>query len=414
MTLKPGAYRVLALPAISTGHRSASMKILLFANTAWYLFNFRRSLAEVLRAQGHEVILASPPDPYGEKLRALGFRWEPVPMERRSINPWRELSLILWLARLMRRERLDLVHSFTIKCVIYGSIAARLAGVRARVGAAAGMGYVFTRHTPGALALRAVATALMRLALGGRRVRLIVQNPDDLAFFVETRLMPRESVTLIPSSGVDGTRFHPADAEAQFERRARTGFRVLLPARLLWDKGVAEYMEAARYLRAAGRHDIHFLLAGSPDPGNPTAVPESDIRGWAEEGLIEWLGHVEDMPTLLRSVDVVALPSYREGLPKGLIEAGASGLPLVTTDVPGCREVVTHELNGLLVPVRNGAALADAVVRLRDDPALSARLGAAARQACLERFDERRVISDTLEVYRALTAVADQDIAVVP
>ncbi len=388
------------------------MKILLFANTAWYLYNFRRSLAERLQAEGFDVLLASPPDPYGSKLEALGFRWIPIPMRRRSINPVRELVVLWWLHRMMRREGIELVHSFTIKCVIYGSIAARWARIKSRVGSAAGMGFVFTQQTIQARVLRLIARAMMHIALGGPRVRLIVQNADDYKFFVDTGLMPEHALKLIPSSGVNAERFRPAEVNARLrEIGGRDGFRVLLPARLLWDKGVAEFVDAARLLRAANL-PIHFLLAGAPDEGNPTAVPESKILEWQSEGLVEWLGHVDDMPELLRSVDAVALPSYREGLPKGLIEAAACALPLVTTDVPGCREVVTHEKDGLLIPVRDAHALARAIKRLYDDPKLAAQLGSNARKSCLARYDERRVIADTLAVYDALCSPKVHETAV--
>ena len=372
------------------------MKLVLFANTDWYLYNFRRSLALALRDAGHELLLISPPGPYGAKLRALGLRWESVPMDRRSLNPVREALLLLHLVRLLRRERPDIVHGFTIKCAVYGSLAARLAGVPGRVNAVAGMGYVFISNSLKARVLRPIVRALLKLALGGRNARLILQNPDDVALFERAGLVDASQVRLIQGSGVDCSRFLP-DAKRQPGSR----LRVLLPARLLWDKGLAEYVQAARLLRAEGRQ-IDFLLAGDPDPGNPAAVPEADVRAWVEQGLVQWLGHVDDMPALLRSVDIVALPSYREGLPKGLIEAAASGCALVTTDVPGCREVVTHEVDGLLVPVRNGAALARAVARLQEDPALRARLADAGRHKALEHFDERIVIRNTLAVYGEL------------
>jgi glycosyltransferase involved in cell wall biosynthesis len=239
---------------------------------------------------------------------------------------------------------------------------------------------------------------LFRYALGGRGSRLILQNPDDIRTFTGARLVNPDDVRLIPGSGVDCSRFTPAETQRE---AAGARFRVVLPARLLWDKGLAEFVEAARILRGRGAA-IDFLLAGDPDPGNPAAVPEAVIRGWVDEGLVQWLGHVSDMPALFRSVDCVALPSYREGLPKGLIEAAACALPLVTTDVPGCREVVTDGEDGLLVPVKNGAALADAIARLEADPALRRRLGAAARAKALELFDERSVVERTLGVYREL------------
>lgn len=375
---------------------SPKIRALLFANTDWYLYNFRRSLAAALRDAGHEVLLVSPPGEHGERLEALGFRWLPAPMDRRSLNPFKELKLLAWLHALIRREGIDLVHGFTIKCAVYGALAARLSGRAARVSAVAGMGYVFTSDDRRARLLRPVVRGLMRVALDGPRARLILQNPDDVALFERARLVHPKRVRLIKGSGVDCSRFSPAERNG-----TRDPFRVLLPARLLWDKGLAEFVEAARLLKAQGRA-IEFLLAGDPDPGNPASVPEATVRQWADEGLVNWLGHVDDMSALFASVDAVALPSYCESLPKGLIEAAASELPLVATDVPGCREVVTHGVDGLLVPPKDAAALAAAIARLHDNPHLRTRLARAARAKALAHFDERIVIDRTLDVYQEL------------
>lgn len=373
------------------------MKVLLFANTDWYLFNFRRSLALALREAGHGVLMVSPPGPYGENLRELGLSWVPAPMDRRSLNPLRELALLDWLRRLIRAEGVDLVHGFTIKCAVYGSLAGRMAGVPARVSAVAGMGYVFTSTDVKARLLRPVVRLLLRLALGGDRARLILQNPDDVELFRQARLVATRHVRLIRGSGVDCARFFPVEAREP----ASPCPRVLLPSRLLWDKGVAEYVSAARTLRAQG-HAVEFLLAGEPDPGNPASVPRPQVEQWVREGVVTWLGHVADMAALYRSVDIVVLPSYREGLPKGLIEAAACALALVTTDVPGCREVVTHGVNGLLAPARDAAALAATIAKLLDDPKLRRALGARARERALAEFDERIVIASTLQVYEEL------------
>ena len=371
------------------------MKFILFANTDWYLYNFRRSLAAALREGGHEVVLVSPPGPYGEKLKALGFRWIPAPMVRRSLNPLRELALLGWLWRLMRSEQPDVVHGFTIKCAVYGALAGRLVGA-GRISAVAGMGFVFTNKALKARLLRPVVRGLMGVALGGKRARLILQNPDDVLFFERARIMPREQIRLIPGSGVDCTRFLVPVAE---RTPAKEPLRVVLAARLLWDKGLGEFVEAARLLKDEGRA-LQFLLAGAPDPGNPAAVAEQTILAWQAEGLVQWLGHVDDMPGLLISADMVVLPSYYgEGLPKTLIEAAACARPLITTDMPGCREVVTHEVDGLLVRARDARALARAIARLQDDPALARRLGQAAREKALAEFDERIVIARTLAVY---------------
>lgn len=377
------------------------MKVLLFANTDWYLYNFRRSLAAELRGAGFDVLLVSPPGAYGQRLRDFGFRWLPAPMERRSLNPVREFALLRWLTRLMVDEDIHLVHGFTIKCAIYGSLAGRMAARRGRdpgrVNAMAGMGYVFTSNDVRARLLRPVVRGLIRLALDGENARLILQNADDVALFTRAGLVDPARVRLIRGSGVDCSRFTPAPPPTG----SRARMRVLFAARLLWDKGVAEFVEAVRLLRSRGR-DIEFLVAGDPDPGNPASVPAAIVRGWSEQGLLEWLGHVDDMPGLLRTVDLVVLPSYREGLPKTLIEAGACGLPLVTTDVPGCREVVTDGVDGLLVPARDAPALAAAIAQLHDDADLRLRLGSAARKRALSEFNERIVLERTIGVYREL------------
>ena len=347
-------------------------------------------------------------------------------MARRSLNPLREIQVVLWLKHFLRQEQVDLVHSFTIKSAVYGALAAKMAGVSSRVNAVAGLGYVFSSDDLQARLLRPWVRGLVRTTLGGRQSRLILQNPDDVEVFKRHRLVSEQLIRLIPSSGVDCTRFSPdtfvegsaditsgqmfveaEDGEGQ-DRLGSQRLRVLLPARMLWDKGVGEFVEAARMLRAEGR-SIDFLLAGDPDPGNPAAVPESQLNRWVAEGLVNWLGHVDDMPALFRSVDVVALPSYREGLPRGLIEAGACGRPLITTDAPGCREVVVDRYNGLLIPLRDPVALASAIAQLHDDPKKRADMGKAARVTVMQEFDEEIVIRRTMAVYQELFPEASFD-----
>jgi len=374
----------------------AFLKIILFANTEWYLFNFRRTLALTLQNAGHDVLLLSPPGPYSAKLQALGLRWLPVPMARRSLNPFREIGLVLWLQKLLRQERVDLVHGFTIKGAVYGALAARLAGVKAKVLGIDGLGYVFASRDLKALLLRPLVRSMLRLALNNKDTRLILLNQDDVRMFQQARLVDPSLVRLIPGAGVDCERFNSCG-----QRVSGKPLRVLLAARLLWDKGLMEYVSSALILKEQGRQ-IQFLLAGTPDPGNPKSVPDETIHTWVRDGLITWLGHVSDMPALLATVHVVALPSYREGLPTTLTEAAACSLPLITTDVPGCRDVVTNEVDGLLIPVRDASALADAIARLDDDSVLAARLGAAARKKALAIFEEKIVLRSTMAVYAEL------------
>ncbi|TAN02818.1 MAG: glycosyltransferase family 1 protein [Rhodanobacteraceae bacterium] len=377
-------------------------KIVLFANTDWYLFNFRRSLALALQGEGYDVLLVSPPGEYGPRLRALGLRWQPLGMDRRSVNPLRESALLLRVARMLRFEQPTLLHNFTIKCAVYGSLAARMARVPSRINSVDGLGYVFASNDRKARLLRPVVRRLLRSAMGGRRAQLILQNPDDKAAFETLKLVEPDRVDLIPGAGVDCTRYVPRPRHNTLGRQPC----VLLAARLLWEKGIAEYAEAARTLRAQGRQ-VRFLLAGMPDPGNPASVPEAMLKEWVEEGTLEWLGHVGDMRALYASVDIVVLPSYyREGLPTSLTEAAACGLPLITTDMPGCRDVVTDGKDGLLIAPRDAGALANAMARLLDSPELATRLGNAARAKALALFDERIVNRRTLEVYRNLLAPA--------
>jgi len=318
-------------------------------------------------------------------------------MRRRGLNPISELVVLWRLWKLFKLERPSIVHGFTVKCAIYGSLAARLSGVPARVSAVTGMGYVFASDDTQAVLLRPLVRGLFRASLGGANARLILQNSDDVAEFERRNLAESSQIRVIPGSGVDLTRF----GEQDHEDRLTATLTVLLAARLLRDKGLAEYAEAARTLLGEGL-EAEFLLAGEPDLGNPSAVSEATVRAWQEEGIIKWLGHVSDMPSLLSRVDVMVLPSYREGLPKSLIEAAACGIPLITTDVPGCREVVTDEVDGLLIPAKDPLSLISAIRRLHGDRDLARRLGAAARAKVLREFDEKIIIEKTIAVYREL------------
>jgi glycosyltransferase involved in cell wall biosynthesis len=381
------------------------MKFMFFANTDWYLYNFRLSTAMHLKQQGAEVVMMSPPGPFGPRFAQHGIRWVTLPlMDRASLNPARELLTLGQMTRVLSDERPDLLHNFTVKCAVYGAVAARLAGIPAVVNAVAGMGYVFTSDAVMARALRPVVKVLMRGTLGAANSRLILQNPDDAEAFIGARLVPERNIRLIRSSGVNTTRFAPMVRPPGAQRP----LRVLLAARLLWEKGVREFVDAAALVKARGC-EMEFILAGAPDPGNPGSCDLQHIEDWVGRGLIKWLGHVDDMPELLRSVDVMALPSYyREGVPKCLIEAAACGLALVTTDLPGCREVVSrHGIDGMHAEPRDAVSLAEVLMKLDADRVLLRRLGESARSKAVADFDERLVIARTLEVYDELLSGSD-------
>lgn len=379
-------------------HLSSSPKLVLFANTDWYLWNFRRTLALAARHSGCDMLLLSPPGEYGERFAGIGLRWIPLAMKRGGLNPFREF-LVLWrLFRLFRRERPALVHAFALKCVVYAGIAAQMARVPAQISAVTGMGPVFAERSLKARILRKILKVLLRVSLLGKRTLVILQNSDDMTLFNHATLIDSSRLRLIRSSGVDTTRFvaRPEQGVTVAEMLC-----VVLPGRIVRHKGIPEYVEASRLLRESGQR-LRLLLAGAVDPDAFDSIPLESVRAWEEEGLLEWVGHVDDMAALYASADIVVLPSYVEGLPRSLIEAAACALPIVTTDVPGCREVVTDGVDGLLVPPHDAKALARAIARLADSRELRTRLGHAARHKALAEFDERAVIKKTLDVYREL------------
>ena len=370
------------------------MKVLLFANTDWYLYNFRLSLARALRAHGHEVILLSPPGEYGKLLTQDGFRWIPFPFSR-GINPWAEVTTLLRLMALYLRERPELVHHFTIKCVLYGGIAALCARVRAIVSSVTGLGHVFVTDTPINLFLRWVVSPVFRYVL--RRSHVIFQNPDDLREFLRLGLADEGRCHLVRGSGVDTEYFSPTDVPRKMGPPT-----VLMVGRLLREKGVREFVEAGAIVRET-LPAARFLLAGDPDPGNPSSIEERTVEEWRRQGDVTFLGHRSDIRDLTQSADLAVLPSYREGMPRSLLEAAACGLALVASDVPGCREVVAHGVNGLLVPPRDSRRLAEAIVDLLGDRERREAMGKCSRAMACDLFSQEHVTRETLEVYARAT-----------
>jgi len=375
------------------------VKILLFANTEWYLYNFRLGLAKELREQEHHVILLSPPGPYGERLRELGFDWRPFPFSIRSTNPLVELDVIRRLVTLYRDERPDLCHHFTIKCVLYGSIAARLAGNPPVINAVTGLGHIFTDPGVKARLLRPFVRMIYRLALKGEGRRTVFQNDEDRAYFVNAGLVAAARVHLIRGSGVSAEKFCPSTQPA-------TGSIlpvVLFASRLMREKGVFELLAAAKSL-AEDNYPFRLLIAGDLYPENPSSLTSADLEELRTTPGVEYLGHVDDMPALLAQTDIVVLPSYREGTPRILVEAAAAGKPIVATNIGGCRGLVQDGVNGLLVPVRDVPALVAALRRLLVDGALRTKFGRAGRLIFEAGFSEELVIEKTLAVYRELAA----------
>jgi len=368
-------------------------KIILVANTDWYLYNFRLSLARFLKGEGFEVLFASPAGRFTSLLEDAGFRWIWWEVSRKSISPFNELASVRRLLGIYHRENPHLVHHFTVKPVLYGSVCARLAGVPGLVNSITGLGYVFLGKDPKAIFIKQIVKGLYRLALAHPNRAVIFENQADRGYFTSEGLVGADHSWLIAGVGIDTERF-TARAEP-------TGVPVVvLPARMLWDKGVGVVVEAARLLHQ--RVGVRVALVGEPDPGNPASIDRTVLEGWAREGVIEWWGWREDMEQVYASSHIVTLPSMGEGLPTALLEAAASGRPIVTTDVPGCREAVIDGVSGYLVPPNDPLALAEALARLVRDADLRGRMGAAGRQLVLERYTNIHVNTATLAIYQKL------------
>ena len=370
-------------------------RLLFLVADAPFFVTHRLSLAHAAREAGYDVHVAVPfEDRPVAAIRAAGVHCHDLPLRRGNRSLGGELRLIVAVARLFRAVRPDLVHAVSLKPVIFGGLVARLLGVPAAVLAVTGLGYLFLRPGAKTRVQRAVIKRLYRFALGHPRARAIFQNPDDLALFVGENLVDPAITVMIKGCGVDTERFGPTAEPAG-------PVVVMFPARVIGDKGVREFVAAAGILRRQGV-TARFVLVGRTDPENPTDVGEPAIRAWEAIGDVEWWGFREDMASVLAQAHIVCMPSYMEGLPRVLIEAAACARPVVTTDVPGCREIVRDGENGLLVPPRDGAATAVALGRLIADRALRAKFGARGRAIATGEFTVERFVAETLALYRTL------------
>lgn len=373
------------------------MRLLINVNVAWFLISHRIGVARAARDAGFEVHITGDVDSAEEalSLEREGFRFHRVRLGRGSLSPVDDLSYLRQIGSVMRSVRPDLVHNITIKPMIYGTIAARTLGISRVVNAVSGLGYVFTGGR-GKWILSRFVQGVYRVALRQRDVKVIFQNADDMRKFVEARIVAPSQGVLIRGSGVDLDAF-------QYSPEPLGSPVVVLPARMLRDKGVVEFAKAARLLQSRGSA-AEFLLAGKLDRDNPSRLSESELKQLVDETGVRWLGHVSDMPALYRNAHVVCLPSYREGMPKSLLEACAIGRAIVTTDAPGCRDVVCNGENGILVEPRNVQALASGLEQVIADGHLRRRMGQAGRNRAEAEFDVRLTIEATLDLYRRMLA----------
>jgi glycosyltransferase involved in cell wall biosynthesis len=394
-------FKIEAIPGGSPGGiaespaRAAGKRVLFFVTEDWFVCSHWLPHVKAAREAGYEVFVVTRVRDHGRAIERLGVRLIPLELSRRGRNPLAEARNIAALFAIYRRIDPDLVHHVAMKPVVYGTVAALFGRPRAVVNYMAGLGWLFTARGVRARLLRfVVSTAFRRILRAGH---VIVENPSDRAQIEELGIEPRR-ITLIPGAGVDMEDFCPVAATGDGSPL------VVMAARMLWAKGVGEFVAAAELLRARGVR-ARFALVGSPDAENPSSVPVERLEAWRREGAVEWWGRRDDMPKVFAGSHIVCLPSaYGEGVPKVLIEAAAAGRPIVATHIPGCREIVRHGENGLLVPTGDAAALASALETLIADRGLRERMGRRGREIALAEFSVERVIAETLAVYDRLLA----------
>lgn len=376
------------------------LRLLIVVNVGWFFVSHRLPIAIAARRAGYEVHVATALDPRldcgtAEELAQHGLILHPLRLTRSGAHPFELLRDFADLVKLYRRLAPDLIHLVTLKPLLLGGLAAKLTGQRSVVLAVPGRGSVFSTRGFGAAVRRWTALLMYKLAYAKRRNRVIIQNVEDRQYFVSRGIFSEDDVRLIRGSGVDIASFTPQPESTE-------PCSVLLASRMLREKGIADFVAAAAVLKGRGT-PARFVLVGDPDRGNPQSHSREELVAWRDSGIIEWWGFRPDMGEVFRHANIVCLPTYYgEGVPKVLIEAAACGRPIVTTDTPGCRDIVRHGQNGMLVKPRDVAGLADALERLIADPNLRRAMGSQGRRIVEAEFNLDRVSRQTLDIYREL------------
>lgn len=372
--------------------RLGNRSVLFVVNDLGFFLSHRLPLALGAQKSGYRVAVATPDSDRVRELNNAGIEHVPVSMTRSGANPMSELRTVMQLARVIAQRKPDVLHLVTIKPVIYGGLAARIVRAKAVVYAIPGLGHVFASRGLFASVRRVMVRVAYKFALGHANSRAIFQNPDDLQTFVKHGLLPQGKTRLIPGSGVDPDEF---DLPSIKHNEPPV---VLLACRMLREKGVFEFIDAARIVKRL-QPNVRFILAGDVDTGNPSSLTADELRGAESEGVVEWLGFQTDIRGVLEQSTIACLPSYAEGLPKSLIEAASCRRPIVTTNVPGCRDIVNDGRNGLLVPPRDAGPLAEAILKLVVNPGLARQMGEEGRAKVLSGFTVGSVVEQTARVY---------------
>jgi glycosyltransferase involved in cell wall biosynthesis len=371
------------------------MKVLYVVNVDWFFISHRLPLAIEAKKRGYEVFVLAGDTGVGASLKSFDITFIPWNISRSGTNFFKEIQAIAQLFKVFRHIKPHLVHNVGVKAVIYGSLASQLFR-KSYINALAGMGFAFTADTLKAQILRVIIKRFFVFIFKSKKSLLILQNEDDKKWFLENGYIDSSKLRLIKGSGVNLNDFKLVSEPTSIPPI------VCLPSRMLWDKGIGEFIEAIRILKTYGLKNIRFVLAGGIDTENPAKIPQKQLQEWVSEGIVEWWGYQTDMPNLLSKVTIVVLPSYKEGLPKVLLEAAAIGRAIITTDVVGCREIIKHDYNGILVPPQNAEVLAEAISKLLNDSELRKRYIENGFELVKQNFTIETVTEQTFNLYDEL------------
>lgn len=368
-------------------------KVLFLANDAPFFISTYLAVARAVKKRGFEVHVAVPNvKKIEELLLNEGLTGHNITFIRGKSTLLGELKSFLSALSILRKIKPDIAHCITLKTVLYAGIITRLLGNIRPIHSLTGLGFIFTSHSFKVRIIRSIISPFLKFALSNLKAITIVQNPDDQNILIESSCVPSKQIVLIKGCGVNTDQFIPALSHNEGDPL------VILTARMLYDKGIKEYVEAAEILKKQG-HKLRMALVGPLDYKHPTAIPEKQINDWKRSGIVECWGFQDDILRVFQKADIACLPSYREGLPTCLIEAAACGLPIVTTNVPGCREVVKNGVNGLLVPAADAKALAKAIEELVLDKEKRKVFGKESRELAVNVFSEKQIILETMKVY---------------
>lgn len=367
-------------------------KIVFFITEDWYFYSHRLPLAIAAQKEGFDVYLITKKISHSDLIRKHGINVINLDLRRGEVSLFSDILMFMKLINILQKIKPDIIHNVALKPILYGNMAALLTNVHSSINSFAGLGYIFISNSLKAKVINSILKIVFRIILNGKNNRIIFQNEDDLKLMVSKKFVKKNISTIIRGSGVDKKKF-------RYTVENNNTQNIVLASRLLWDKGIGEFVKASKIIKKKNYKNLRFIIVGKIDDQNPSSISKKKLLYWQGKKIIEWWGFNEDINKVYEQSNIVCLPSYREGLPKSLIEAAACGRAIITTDVPGCREIVINDYNGKLVPKKNASLLAKAILELINDNYMRNRMGKNGLKYFKDNFTIEHIVSQHMLIY---------------